>query len=94
MDKNESLSLIEELDYYDHITFPEKRKTGTPSGNKCITDCHMPGDIIYHPQNNLKIVEYNQPFCATDTWYDDATTNLMYHDTCMYVYVLLQYVDM
>lgn len=84
MNQNPSLSLIEELDYFSHILYPSKRKPKTTNNQQCITDCKFPGDTIYHPQNNLKIIEYNQPFCATDTWYNDETKNLMYHDTCNY----------
>ena len=80
------LSYIEELDYLSHLIYPEKRRPYTKNGQKCITDCKFPGDSIIHPYNNIKITEYNEPFCATDSWYEPNSKRLLQHDTCNYTH--------
>jgi len=86
MIENYGLSYIEELDYLNHLIYPEKRRPYTKNGQKCITDCKFPGDSLIHPYNNTKITEYNEPFCGTDSWYDPSSKRTLQHDSCNYTH--------
>ena len=78
---------INHNEYYDlksYKLYPEKRKKNTKNYNKCITDCQLPGRTITHPLNNLRITEFDGPFCATENWYDNRDKKIKYHDVCNY----------
>jgi hypothetical protein len=82
MEIDEMNQFIDKDDYNSYKKYPEKRKKNTHNNNKCITDCQLPGRTITHPLNNLRITEFEGPFCATEDWFDYKEKKIKYHDIC------------
>ncbi|MDA9673904.1 hypothetical protein N9T73_00205 [bacterium] len=65
-----------------NLIFPSNIKYRTVNDNPCISDCKLPGRYVKHPINNIKITDYQAPFCATEKWYDNVDKKIKYHDLC------------
>ena len=65
-----------------NIILPTNVKYRSVNDIPCISDCKLPGRYVKHPINNIKITDYQAPFCATEKWYDTLDKKIKYHDLC------------